>query len=142
MKKALLSMAAVATLFTACKKSDDDNQTRSQMLVGTWNMSSYGMDANNNSTLDNGETGPTSTTTFGAKVTMNSDATGTQVAYFLGTADTSNFKWALTNNENSLQIIDGTDTSYMLIKSISSSNLTLLDTAAGMQFPLWEVFTK
>ena len=25
MKKALLSMAAVATLFTACKKSDDDN---------------------------------------------------------------------------------------------------------------------
>jgi hypothetical protein len=144
MKKVFLSIAVLATLFASCKKDDDNNnKSRHDMVIGTWTMNQWGADANNNQVLDAGETVPTSASTVNGTFTFNANGTAVAVASFLGITDTSSGTWALVDNDNYLQTISDGDTTYMLIKSISNNNLTVLDTTdASMNAAQWYVLGK
>ena len=72
MKKVMLSAAALMVFFAACNKSDDNNATRQEMLVGTWNLTEFGVDANQNGSIDAGETGAASTLGMTMATTLNS----------------------------------------------------------------------
>lgn len=141
MKKVFLSVAVLATLFASCKKDDDNNnKSRHDMLIGTWTINQWGTDANNNQTLEDGETTPTSDSTVSGAFTFNANGTATAVVSGLGMISGT---WALVNNENYIQTISGTDTTNMLIKSISNNSLTVLDTSdASINDATWYVLSK
>jgi hypothetical protein len=142
MKKSILAIAVLAAMIVGCKK-DDNDLSRKDMLVGTWTLSQYGLDANNNSVVDLGETAPVSDSFITAKFTFNGNGSATLVSSFLGMKDTANGQWALVNNDNSIRMIESNDTSYMDIKSITGNTLTLRDTTdATPNTATWYVMTK
>jgi len=141
MKKVLLSVAALATLFASCKKDDDNNKSRHDMLVGTWTVSQFGTDINNNKVIDMGET---SDSVMNGFFTFNANGTAVASLSFMGMpADTSDATWTLVDNDNYLRTISDGDTGYIMIQSISNNNLTLLDTTgASMNAATWMVMSK
>ena len=142
MKKVMLSAAALMVFFAACNKSDDNNATRQEMLVGTWNLTEFGVDANQNGSIDAGETGAASTLGMTMATTLNSDGTSSTVGTFAGMpSDTTAGKWSLMDSEQTLRMIEDGDTTDFIIKGLESSKMTLLDKDGG---PLaqWGVFQK
>lgn len=111
MKKLVLSAFALSVLFTACKKDDDKNgvSSRKDALVGTWKMTGYGLDVNNNGKVDQGEVADPSLAEMSASIKFNTDGTGVTMSSFSGFEDTSDIKWALINNDNTLRIINDWD---------------------------------
>jgi hypothetical protein len=141
MKKLMLSAVALTVFFAACKKNDDD-ATRQEMLVGKWNLTEFGVDANQNGSIDLGETGAASTLGMSMATTLNSDGTSSTIATFGGsTPDTTAGKWSLMDNEQTLRVIEGGDTTDFIIKGLESSKMTLLDKEGGA-LAQWGVFQK
>jgi hypothetical protein len=141
MKKLMLSAVAVTVFFAACNKSDD-NASRQEMLVGKWNLTEFGADANQNGSIDAGETTATSTIGMTLVTTLNSDGTSSSVGTFAGMpTDTTAGKWNLMDGEQTLRVIEDGDTTDFIIKGLESSKMTLLDKDGG---PLaqWGVFQK
>jgi len=144
MKKSILAIAVLAAMVTGCKKDDDNNtQSRSEMLVGTWTMSQWGLDANNNDVVDAGETAPASASTMSGKFTFNSNGTASAIASFMGASDTTTGTWALVSGDNYIRTIEDGDTTYMEIKSMSGNSLTVRDTSgASVNAAMWYVLSK
>ena len=141
MKKVMLSAAALMVFFAACNKSDDNNATRQEMLVGTWNLTEWGFDLNPNGTIEQGETSPVDTTISMTSI-LNSDGTGTMISHLSGFGtDTTMVKWSLVNGDQVLRTIDGTDTSDVHIKGLDGSKLTVLEVDGGSTAQ-WVVYQK
>lgn len=141
MKKVMLSAAALMVFFAACNKSDDNNATRQEMLVGTWNLTEWGFDLNPNGTIEQGETSPVDTTISMTSI-LNSDGTGTMISHLSGFGtDTTMVKWSLVNGDQVLRTIDGTDTSDVHIKGLDGSKLTVLEVDGGSTAQ-WGVYQK
>jgi len=144
MKKLLLSAAVLAVIFTGCKKDDDDNGgSRQSMMIGTWTVGQFGYDVNSNGNLETGETAPASPSTVSGTLAFNSNGTViSNLAAFGFPAESDTSQWALVNNDNYIRSISGTDTSYMEIKSMTSTSMTLRDTSFGGTYPAWFVLSK
>ena len=137
----MLSAAALMVFFAACNKSDDNNATRQEMLVGTWNLTEWGFDLNPNGTIEQGETSPVDTTISMTSI-LNSDGTGTMISHLSGFGtDTTMVKWSLVNGDQVLRTIDGTDTSDVHIKGLDGSKLTVLEVDGGSTAQ-WGVYQK
>ena len=143
MKKVILSIAAVSAFFVGCKKDDDNTLTRRQMIVGNWDLSQFGFDANNNGVLDQGETAPASSATVDGTFTFNDNGTATATATFLGDTDTVSGNWALVNSDSWLMTALDGDTAYLEIKSVAGNSMTLRDsTDAMLNQATWYVLSK
>ena len=141
MKKVMLSAAALMVFFAACNKSDDNNATRQEMLVGTWNLTEWGFDLNPNGTIEQGETSPVDTTISMTSI-LNSDGTGTMISHLSGFGtDTTMVKWSLVNGDQVRRTLDGTDTSDVHIKGLDGSKLTVLEVDGGSTAQ-WGVYQK
>jgi len=118
---------ATALSVASCKKSSSSSSTK-DMLVGTWSQTMSGYDANNNNTVDAGET----TTDNSGTATFNKDNTGS--------ISSSGFSFPITYsvNDKDLTIYLSGDTTKLLITSISSSSLTVKDPSDSS----WSVFKK
>ena len=142
MKKFILSIAALSMIVAVgCNKKDDDKSGRQQMIVGTWNLSQFGNDANGNGALDGAEAMAASDTTMGSQLIINSNGQATQSVTLGGVPFGSvTGNWSLINNENWLRLVDGTDTMAFEIKSLSNNSLTFRDTtgaAMGAEYTVW-----
>ena len=119
MKKILLLTAACSIAFFSCKKNDNNTPSRSELLVGTWNVNAYGVDSNNNGLLETSEYG---VVPAGAAIiqTYRADGTGVFTGKQAGKADTSyNITWRLTNGNQNLEI-----TSAGVVSNSTISELT------------------
>jgi hypothetical protein len=140
MKKYTFTVAALAAVMTlslmpSCKK-DDDKNSRSDMMVGTWKPTEEGDDTNKNGVWDTNEHGPIdSSNQLGSSVTFNSGGNGT--VNVAGSTAGLPFSWTLLNNDNDLRIITdfgpvfGKDTAVTNIVSLTGSELITKDTAGG-----------
>jgi len=144
MKKSILSIAVIASFVVGCKKDDDNDQSRSAMMAGTWNISQYGFDANGNGVMDNGETTAASPLTMSGSLNFNSNGTViSNIAAFGFPASIDTAQWALINNDNYLRTISEGDTTVIEIKNMSSSSVTLRDTSfSGAMGATWMVLNK
>lgn len=143
MKKSLLSIAVLAAMIVGCKK-DEDEKTRKELMVGNWNVTEYGVDANNNSVVDGGELFPASDSTVNGAFTFNSDGTFSLISKFLGLgSDTTTGQWALLNNDTYIRTIVEGDTSVAEINSFAANKVILRDTAdAQISGASWVVLSK
>ena len=111
------------------------------MIAGTWNLSHFGNDANNNGALDAAEAMAASDTTMGSQLIINANGQATQSVTLGGIPLGSvSGNWALVNNENWLRLVDGTDTMMYEIKSLSNNSVTFRDTtgvAMGAEYTVW-----
>lgn len=105
-----LSIAAIS--IASCKKTS--TKSTKDMLQGTWTLSQAGYDANNNNTVDPGET----TDTTGGTVAFNSDNTGSLSGLGLS------FPFTYTVSDKNLSVVTFGDTIKFNI-TVSDHNLTM-----------------
>ena len=126
MKKVSLKFAAVAVCgvlaLASCKK-DDKNSSAS--LVGNWTLSEIGGDANNNSTLDAGESAPASQGGFNGSAAFRSDNTYTLVLSAGGASNTETGTYSYANN--SLTTVSSGDTTVIAVKELTNNRLVTLE---------------
>ena len=125
-KLSIIGAALTIAALQSCKK-DDDDKSRSELLVGTWNGYQTGLDSNNNGTWELSERRNLPSTANGQS-SFNADGTGrlkgdTTLA---GVPST----WVLSNNDNDLRIIATfpnmlSDTVDFRVVSLSASELIL-----------------
>lgn len=143
MKKSLFSIAVLAAMIVGCKK-DEDEKSRKDLMVGNWNLTEFGVDANNNSVVDGGELFPASDSTVNGAFTFNSDGTFTLISSFAGLgSDTTSGQWALINNDTYIRTIAEGDTSVAEINSFAANKVILRDsTDAQISGAQWIVLSK
>jgi len=120
--RTLMPVIVIAIVFSACKK----DTSRKDLIVGTWTQTALIMDTNGNGNPDDSvytvQTGQSNI------VTLKSNGTGTEVTTQGGTSSTLNFTWSLTNNDNTITIVEtGTmsTTVSVAIIELTSSKLTV-----------------
>jgi len=135
--KAIAKTFAAALLFTgttvlfSCNKDDDDDMTRSrsELIVGTWNLVAYGVDQNNNGTLETSEQSAIPAGT-GLREIFNADKTGSIITTTNNVPTGVSITWSLENNDNTLKVTGpGTNTTATIL-TLTSSTLIGYDPAA------------
>lgn len=112
----------------------------SSLLLGQWEMTSYGADTNRNGLIDSGET--TAVSGFGRLLVFDGYGFYNAVNIVGFSRDTVRGEWALEDNGNMLRTVSGTDTARFTINTISKTSLILLTQATGSDLPYWQVFKK
>ena len=118
-----------ATLLNSCKKDEDDSPSRSELIVGTWNVNAYGTDANMNGTLEATEYG---TIPAGAAMvqTYRRDGTGVIITQpTTGSPVSTNITWSLTNNDQNLRVATDSTTTNATISKLTEHELMGYDPA-------------
>ncbi len=119
----LLLLAGFALFSTSCKK--DRDPSRSEMIVGSWNVVAGGTDANSNTILDPEER-ENIPAGFEQIITFKEGGAGVATLKQTGTiisSQTQSFDWKFINEDRVLEIISGQGTLNV--------NVTLL---TGQQF--------
>lgn len=98
------------------------------MLQGTWKLTQFGIDENNNNKIDPGETVPETD----GSIVFNSDNTG--AITFLGSTD----MFSYSVNGRTITANFATDTAGILITDITDKSLTL----KGQVDSSWTVWSK
>lgn len=123
-----------AMVFTACKK----DANRSSLILGTWTQTKLIQDNNSNGIADDSVL--TVPPGISVKVTFSSNNTGKIVQTQPGASTTTDFTWSLTNNDNTLQIVEASTTVSVSIIELSNSNLTVENKATSPY--MWSYFSK
>jgi hypothetical protein len=139
MKKNPMMATIAAFLFVAlmasCKKSSDSQPTRTEMMVGTWNLNAYGQDDNGDGLLQASEYDPIPA---GAALqqTYRADGTGVFMTQGPGSAPTyTNINWSLTDNEQNLRVqATGGATTNATIAVLTQSQLQGYDPAQSPRY--------
>lgn len=129
---AVLFVVAGTTLFS-CKKDDDpETPSRASLIIGTWTINAYGQDDNMNGILETTEYDPYPA---GANLveTFRADGTGTIAVTPTGggATMTTNMLWSLQNNDQTLRVITGSDTSLATISVLSETEFSGYDSDAS-----------
>ena len=142
MKKSTLAVICLIAIsvaaFTSCKKKKDPSAQ--SMITGKWKITSTGTDLNGNGIFDASEVSPTDTFYNNLVITFNSNGTGNSTYYGL---TEGLFSWALSNGNAYMDITDTGSygsTTHLRIDKLSSTSMTLKDTAGGTVN--WDVFAK
>lgn len=128
-----LSIAAFS--IASCKKSSSTSK-----LVGTWNLTQVGEDANGNSVMDASEVQNVSGLGTGV-VTFNSDGTGSEhVVFYGGLVDsTVTFKkWTLQNSDQDLVLTASDGTTLLSHVTLTNTDLTIADTSKPITWTIWK----
>ena len=149
MKKYLLLATLSAFLtgsFSACTKKNDD-YSRYHLLPGEWRLTHMGPDANMNGAPDEDELLPfeeliplEGSIQLPVDITFRKDLSGTARVKFDSYSFNADFKWGLTNDEQTLFIARGADTTLYNIHSFEASKITVFD--ANLPGGMWEVFQR
>ena len=140
MKKiSLFLCAATLVAIQSCKKDDDNAApSKSDMLKGTWTLSQYGEDSNNNSVLDAGEAANANTIGMSGTLTINANNTGYVKVSVFGVTDSSSFTWSVNSDTLSLAS-DGETTKVTMTELTSNRFVGLWDDTTPKT---WVVLTK
>jgi hypothetical protein len=128
----------IAAAMSCSKKNNDSPQ---QNIVGTWKVTSEGIDTNHNNVLDQNEIISSDTSWAHHILTFKSDGTLTETYYSVIKKYT--YEWVGNNTYLKTTFLD---TSYhggpssLKITTISNTTLTLMDTTTNS--PDWVIFTK
>lgn len=131
------AFAVLACLsLTQCRKKDDGPSETWQNLQGTWRVTAYGADINENKQLDMDEflpvpENPVITHTYAA------DGTGSTSINYAGFPLTTSNTWELSNADRTLKVVSTTSgiavTQYYTISSLTSSSMILADTTRAQR---------
>lgn len=131
MKKLLLGVVALGLVATSCKK-DDDNESSSAMLVGTWKFSKYVTVSGKDGAILDSETvsgcGAQDTTEFRSDKTVidkGYSSSGTNGACSLSYTDTGNYSYNEGTKEISVTWAGNASADIAKVESISHSQLVI-----------------
>lgn len=109
------------------------------MIVGTWNMTAYAVDNNQNLIMDAAEVEVLQDTQ--AIITIKSNGTFIYDLYSTnGLFDTITGTWTLTNDGTVLQTQSDGNTGSTVIDKLTSSTLVIIGSAFGKK--TWETYSK
>ena len=150
--KGMMLTLASATIFTACKKEQENIiPTPQQYLAGSWSMTAYATDYNENGVMDDHEKDYDLDQT---SLVFNTDGTGyssyTSTWYPDSTSEEREyFSWAVLNEGKELRIISteyyGVDTMQAKINSLNSTECILEyedDYGYGPTYKEWLILNK
>ena len=137
----LIFAVGVVSMATSCKKNNDA-PSRSQMLIGTWQVTRLYEDNNNNGVADSDEI--VQDTTLSHEWFSFYTNGKLIVAYYTNLTD---YKWGLAGNNTYIDIIDSFTFSnantYYHIDTLTSTTLVLKDTTgASYGGTNWTILTK
>lgn len=119
----MLSVAFALCTLNACKKDDSPAPTRSQLIIGTWNINAYGVDDNMNGNLESSEYDAIPAGS-GLTETFRSDGTGVITTTAPGGSPTpQNITWSLTNSDQNLQVVSSSGTTNATITRLTEHEL-------------------
>jgi|GEM_PF-2396159 len=131
--KAMLAAFVFIAMLGSCKKSSD-KLTRTEMMVGTWNLNAYGVDDNNNGILEASEY---DAIPAGAAMEQTYRSDGTGVFMTQGPANLpvySNVNWLLTDNEQNLRVVSNGNTTNATISVLTEHELQGYDPAQSPRY--------
>lgn len=120
----LVAVCALGAVFAAsCSKSDSNNPSRRDMLIGNYYIYQTGNDSNSNGAFDASEKITTTPGVDRDSIAFKADGTGSTKMLGMPLA----FSWTLENNDNNIKItIPGIDTVTAGILSVSSTSVTVI----------------
>ena len=129
MKKLIIPFGCFLLFFASCKKEKDEvkDTSRSELIIGTWTAVAFGTDKNGDNVLQESEKEPI---TEGVSLlqTYNADGTGNIVTKGPGEpAKTTSTTWKLVNDNNILEVNEGTKTTSAKILTLTSNELSGYD---------------
>lgn len=134
MKKLLFAIPLCFLFFISCKKDKDTTTSRSELIVGTWTAVAAGPDVNGDNVLQDSEKIPVSEGTSLVQ-SYNADGTGKIVVSAAGVeSKETQITWKFINNEQTLQVDEGSKITNARILSLTSNQVVGYDEATDPHF--------
>ncbi len=142
MKKSLLFSAFVLTAFSAtfvsCKK-EDNQKSRQELIVGTWNIAASGLDSNKNNILDPSESDTPDSLEIG-RLLFNANGSGISEYGTIGNSlEQERFNWTLSPDGKTLRI-EQVFTFNHVVTELTQNRLAYYFEENGNHY--FEIFTR